>query len=460
MTRLHHPHAAAASPALLRFLPFLRCLLWLTLGLTVHLTGCAPMPPRRTADFSPPSADCQVQYGQHQDGRSIANPQDPCWQRPVEHMPDYDLVVAEFDEQGWEAGAGIHQVLEHLTHIQTNAPDQRLSLVVFVHGWKHSAAADDGNMRTFRRLLHGLAQQEKVLPTGQRRVVGLYVGWRGGSIDVPLLDALTFWERKSTAEKVAVGAVRELFASLDKWRDDRAPRSQQEKNKIRMLTIGHSFGGLIVLNTMTGEFIGSVVRKPQSLSRLGDLVVVVNPALEGTRYEALHATASRVKQYRSDKQYPVLVTITGQDDQATRLAFPAARALSTMFEPVVSPAQQEANVQTLGHNPRYITHTLRTCDPTSADCTPAACASESIDSQARDEAAMVERLVAQPHFGTHETLCRGLLLESNDRWQPKENPFWVVSATGDVIRDHGDIENPRLLSFIRVLYGLITEVVH
>lgn len=450
------------SPALLRFL------LWLTLGLSVHLAGCAPMPPRRTADFSPASAECQVLHGQHQDGRAIANPQDPCWQHPAEHMPDYDLVVAEFDEQGWEAGAGIRQVLAHLRKIQAATPDERISLVVFVHGWKHSAVADDGNMRTFRRLLHGLAQQEKVLPHGQRRVVGLYVGWRGGSIDLPLLEELTFWERKATAEKVAVGAVRELFSALDNWRDGNASRSPQERNKIRMLTIGHSFGGLIVLNTMTGEFIRSVVRfkQPHKLRRLGDLVVVVNPALEGTRYEALHTIASQVEQYRSDMQdrsgtqYPVFVAITGQNDKATRIAFPVARALSTMFEPVVSPAQYEANVQTIGHNPRYITHTLRTCDPASASCALAACASESITSQAHDEAALVGRLVAQPHFGTDETLCRGLRLESNARWQPKENPFWVVSAAGEVVRDHSDIENPRLLSFIRVLYGLITEVVH
>ena len=64
-----------------------------------------------------------------------------------------------------------------------------LLLVVFVHGWKHSAAAADDNIQLFRQALGNLSSMEQ--PTSRqagkepRKVVGVYLGWRGGAVSAP-----------------------------------------------------------------------------------------------------------------------------------------------------------------------------------------------------------------------------------------------------------------------------------
>ena len=97
--------------------------------------------------------------------------------------------------------------------------DAGLSIVVYVHGWKHNAADTDDNLRTFRLLLADAAldeqakQKEFGLPA--HRVVGVYVAWRGRSVALPEpFISFTFWDRKSTAQHVAEGESRVLFSRL------------------------------------------------------------------------------------------------------------------------------------------------------------------------------------------------------------------------------------------------------
>ena len=63
----------------------------------------------------------------------------------------------------------------------------------------------------------------------------------------------------------------------------------------------------------------------------GDLVVLVNPAVEGARYEPVYSVAQGRNDF-SPKQTPVFVAVTSADDQATRLAFPLGRTLSSISE--------------------------------------------------------------------------------------------------------------------------------
>ena len=95
-------------------------------------------------------------------------------------------------------------------------PGQDILNVVFVHGWKHSAAPKDGNIETFRAALQRLAKAEQAVSHAMdlpaRRVGGVYVGWRGASITWPALEELTFWDRKNTAHEVGHGDVTELLS--------------------------------------------------------------------------------------------------------------------------------------------------------------------------------------------------------------------------------------------------------
>jgi hypothetical protein len=65
--------------------------------------------------------------------------------------------------------------------------------------------------------------------------------------------------------------------------------------------------------------------------------------------------------------------------------------------------------------------------------------------------------IGKSGFKEKEYLCSRLQLESTRKQFPKENPFWVVSTTGEIMDGHNDIFNPNFVSFIRQMYlGVIS----
>src|SRR5574341_53425 len=449
-------------------------------ALAVALGGCGTIPYRVDGFLDRP--ECQTLYDAYDDispGNSRVPAEvleSPCWRRAKEERDDYDLLFVEFDDQGWVQGTSdlarpspdhLDAFFRELDRLREANRDNGLSLAVFVHGWHHNAGARDANVTAFRWLLRDLAIAER----GRRRadptvgvgprVVGVYVGWRGESIPVPGLRQVTFWERKNTAERVAPGSVREFFARMDLLRD--RSRNSGGKRNVRMLTIGHSFGGLITFESLSSEFLRAAVRSTGDdyVSRLGDIVVIVNPAFEGARYEPLMVAGQRISGIKKD-QLPVLIVATSSADDATGILFPLARRISTIFETTPG-AEGDAIVKAVGHNDRYTTHRLAVCDKDDAACA-SACRAPQV--QARQTTAEVRQKLAQDIGDEYrlmqssgprcshdrEYLCSGLKLESTPNWVPKANPFWVVSTTGDLMKDHNDIFNARFLSFIRQMY--------
>lgn len=452
------------------------------LAVACVISGCGNFP-YRTEGFQP-RPECKAIYDQYEDSREVtiaasaSDSEKLCWKRSIEERGAYDLLFTEFDDQGWLQGSSKQKlpvkdhldfVFDQLDGLRDRHKERGLALVVFVHGWHHNADANDTNVRNFRGLLRDLSQAEHT--NGGRRVVGIYVGWRGESLTIPWLNELTLWDRKNTAEKVAQGSVREFFAKLDAFRD--RPPAKDEPKKIRLLTIGHSFGGLITFESLSSEFLRAGVRadtrtgakadgKRPYLSRQGDLVVIVNPAFEGTRYEPLRTAGLRLGQLNSD-QLPVVIVATSTADEATGTLFPIARVFNTLFESDPD-EEKSANTRTVGHNNRYTTHLLAKCgnDECRNACKgteplPAAAAMPAMqnltDWQARvgNEQRYI-RSIHSRYLGRQTYLCGDLQLTSNPNWLPPQNPFWVVETSGDIMDGHNDIFNPNFLAFIRQMY--------
>lgn len=468
------------------------------------VAGCAARVPYRDAGFSEIQG-CDPQfYSEYSHGKRVATaPADAraaCWNRSIEEHANYDLMFVEFDDQGWLQKTSdlkrpgrdyLDDFFERIEALR-RAHGTGLNLVVFVHGWHHNAGANDANVRSFRRYLGDIAIAEsQAQGAAARRVVGIYVGWRGESITVPVLNMLTFWERKNTAERIAQGSVREFFSRLDMFRDrvDRiaAARGSAARTKgqqaVRLAVIGHSFGGLIVYQSLSSEFLRASARydgelapgqcQRKFLTRFGDLVILVNPAFEGVRYEPLKVAGERLKCLDAD-QLPLVITVTSTADRATKNAFPIARYFNTLWED--SPGhQQTANVYTVGHNDRYRTHALAKCDKDDAAC-HAACpaavlepvskkvyqlAEQSSSVGERNAQISTELAYAKSPQGRGKSgdagkrtdyFCGGLKLTDTESWFPPSNPFWVVQTTKDIIRDHNDIFNERFAAFMRQMY--------
>jgi hypothetical protein len=137
-----------------------------------------------------------------------------------------------------------------LDYLYRIAAHDDLLMTVFVHGWHHRARPGDDNIKSFRESLAMLSQLERADAATQqrkpRKIIGIYVGWRGESVPVEVLNISTFYERKNVAQKVGHGGVTELFARLEEIRDTRESMGGPGRGTNRLVIVGHSFGGAVV----------------------------------------------------------------------------------------------------------------------------------------------------------------------------------------------------------------------
>lgn len=282
------------------------------------VVGCAGNRPYRTAG---------LQTCAHADDcvdATIEQHEDP------EHDETYDLAFVEFTERGNIFDRDqMEMVLEHVrqsANPQRGAAHEGVLVVVFVHGWKHNASPDDSNVRDFRDLLRKAARLDA---GGRRKLVGVYVGWRGASISLPVIKEITYWERKSVAEQVGKGGVTELLLELERAViDDDAP------NKNLYLITGHSFGGAIVLSALNEILLERVVTAQPAKTcdtaadaacvcvesrPYGHGVVLLNPAMEAN--EAFQLKQAVAQRCFGRDQVRLMHVISSDADTATNLYF-------------------------------------------------------------------------------------------------------------------------------------------
>lgn len=473
------------------------------------LAGCAPAEPFRKNLYAQDAPACPLESAEADPRCATATPEvDP---------GHYELHFVEFDDQGWLYpeprgaaprldGAPWDQA-DHLVKRLSGLLEQGeyLNLIVYVHGWKHNADVGDDNLRKFRGLLKATAVLEKLSSApgsalAPRKVVGIYIGWRGKSWNIPdwALN-LSFWSRKAAAQHVALGAVQDLFARLRAIQSRYSAANGRgsclvtgDKNdagarcRIRSLIVGHSFGAAIVYAAVAPQLIESLsvaydrpeVRNPaekaiDGIDPVADMVVLLNPAFEASRFEPLRRAADR---YRPRlRRPPVMVVVTSENDWATRYTFPLGRFFNTLLErPVTSDEQGKAIRTTPGHMDDYLTHTLTLGTPP--------CRNWVVAAQARSAAALKRAETAETdnarRFYADNTnadgtlkpvwtrvFCGGATLQTirfdtglklqteAARATPNPNPLvWNVKASRELVDGHSGITLPGFTDFVRQLY--------
>ena len=351
--------------------------------------------------------------------------------------PGFEVAYVEFTDQGWLQSR--EQMSRAITQALPRAGDPRpVQLVVFVHGWKHNAGFDDDNVRNFRIAI--------LPPFAKRagpdvRTLGLYVGWRGNSIDVAGLDNITFYDRKATAEHVARGSIRELFSRI---------RVLSVDKSVSVVLIGHSFGGLIVFNAIAESLLDELVRAQDGAvpRRLVDLALVINPAFEASRFEPLFQVAMHAPRVGADR--PLFVSITATNDSATGTAFPVGRAVNSLFDhegwtdedqcpggftvtgecPAFERSlrlEKRANTHTMGHMARYVTHDLSRSGDGFVEC----------------------------HMALDPPVVAGAAPALSPQAPEPRNqfPLWTMRASPQVVDNHSGIYDPALWDFVTKLVG-------
>lgn len=429
----------------------------------------------------------------------------PCVAQATERNALYTLHLVEFDDEGVPFSTAERQIDSAISQIkrQLGNPDNCVRLFVYVHGWRHNAQTKDSNVENFREFLRQVSERSKASAgTGQNacedpeiaraakstsaeaqapkkgrvvHTVGIYVGWRGLSVvDVQPLVYTSFWDRKNTADRVSQGSVRELFGRLSalatyapaagKPGADR-PASQ---GQLRTYVIGHSFGAAIVfralsqslIDSFAGDLDGDVGAELSTISRFVDMVVLVNPAIEAARFDPVFRAADKRKAHCESNQSspslcaqpkyqaPVLAIFQSEGDQATKHAFTLGAGLSNTFESTLGEAEHRSITQTIGWDDDYSTHKLAV----SAQC------DQGTNGNPYESAANGSLRYRPPGwtwcFDDFSLAQLGASVQGTEGRTVYNGPLWNVRVATEIVKDHGDIWNPR---FRGVLLRLFTD---
>jgi pimeloyl-ACP methyl ester carboxylesterase len=351
-------------------------------------------------------------------------------------------------------------------------------IVVYVHGWHHDAQKNDTDLKQFHKAIYRAGELDDKAFHDDRRIMGIYLGWRGESVSLWPFNYLTFWDRKNTAHAVGNGAVFELFRKLAGIRQN-YPTS-------RLVVVGHSFGAAVTYSAVSHSVLSEIIEDPlntgepvhmENESKRWDMIVLVNPAFEAMQVRS-HFEAARSREYPVG-QLPHLIIVTSEADEATKVAFPAGRDVSTVFKRYGDSVSSAMNRTAIGHYIPYVTHQLtvnKGCKDGSANITAADklehvmnastyCFADTRALKDPDTDEVVDppyitrcdikgmcSAVAGDHYILRGQLGKGT---AGKNPTPERMPIMNIRTTSDVMKDHNDIWNPTMQSFL-VQFLLLT----
>jgi hypothetical protein len=271
------------------------------------------------------------------------------------------LFFVEADDMGRPLRSG--QLDSALTAVDGAVANAGAMVVVFVHGWHHSAAPGDAYVCRLSDVLASVEQMEQRAAALARRpardVMGIYVGWAGSLYPSELANSVTtFWNRLVAADHLGAsdGVLRQLLASLSQ-RLAGARAGAKADRRSSLLVVGHSMGARAVFNALRDDLLRTDA-VPASLQ--ADLGLLVNPAFSATLFRAVH------QQNRDCRQGATpLLLFSSETDGVTRQLYPAGQTVTYPFTEA-KPVPFLEHIYTAANFEEFVTHRL-TLDPMNGD---------------------------------------------------------------------------------------------
>ncbi|HEV8432207.1 MAG TPA: hypothetical protein VGR95_02255 [Thermoanaerobaculia bacterium] len=411
---------------------------------------------------------------------------------------EFDLGVIEMSDDGHAADdVQKDMVLARLREVALGGKGKSIDvrkspgavIITFVHGWHHRSKVCDNNLACFRRVLEAISEAGG---KSGRPVFGVYIGWRGDTIEKKG-SFLSFYNRKATAHRIGHEGGREILVDLDNmYRELNDRINNGMRHPVTMVTAGHSFGGALVFSAVEGALVKELrnLQGPGSVHAvgrraidcngkevrpvrpgIGDLVVLVNPAFEASRYQEFVKDELTTGTY-APGQLPVLLTVASEGDSAVKVAFPLGRT----FYFAVHPWQLHgmSDIIGAGHYDPQTTHDLVVTDDENHVIHPPAAKAPTVlpadektterchlDVNAGDLATCkceydVPELGSVVQQGANLTLSSGSVHSAkneNITLRPRKprdphSPYLVVRVAPEIISQHSDIYTPRFITFL------------
>jgi hypothetical protein len=243
----------------------------------------------------------------------------------------YKLAFIEFGDQGSALDTSQRTAALKVVH-----EADRPLLFIYIHGWQNNANSRD--VCRFEHFIDTVSRNPEI--TGRKfNVIGVYIGWRGKDLTVPGLDLLTFWSRKGVGGTIA--AQNGCLATISELA--LAARAPDKKHHYCVL-LGHSFGGLVLQNTISHSILDAGSAGSRHTSPW-DMAVAFNPADNSIGSRQLMSELDYLYKYdpvrhayvgRSPgaeqrsvvaENRPFLVILQSENDYATGRYFPLGTGL-------------------------------------------------------------------------------------------------------------------------------------
>ena len=355
----------------------------------------------------------------------------------------YEVAFIEFGEQGsYQDPTQLQNALDLIK--RTSKP----LVITYVHGWHHGAQSAD--VDKFSEWLGELSRAQLIKNAGLHPI-GVYLGWRGEITTVPVVRQFTFYSRKAAAERLASNFdCYDAIAAISQ-----AARESHGAGGQYTVLIGHSFGGLVVeravAHAINAEMHGHAAA---DRSLPADLILTVNPASDSilTR-QMIAALYSR----HTENSRPFLVSLTSTSDSATGTAFPVSTSLAAttkVFNDVVVPGAEERESErsfytaTPGHNRFLINHETVKLEKTIA-------AGPGMNALRTN----LSHNLSGDVFTTDGAAGR-VDLWHLQRVGNVDVPYWDVKVDPAIIKDHGDIWNPKAQAMMAAVFRMTNPLIN
>ncbi len=411
------------------------------------------------------------------------------------------FAVIEFDDQGefWRPEQ-LDETLKLINEKSGRNPNREALVVVFVHGWKNNASPKneaEGNLASFKKVLVNLTADEMLkgeAPSVEARpVIGVYLSWRGLSATGPILKQVSFFGRKNAAERVARVSFSHAIQRIVSTVKGNKSETRGNPNSV-VAVVGHSFGGLIVENTLLRTL---TIETDDFSEFAADLAVLVNPANEAILARQTVQSLQRAPAHKLELDghlvsQPLIVSVTSVGDSATGTLFPLALSIKGLFKSMRDYPKDEPGIKkqrfyythTPGHSTtagELYSHTL-TCpfSTTTPTCGKALENGDQYEAKMRAMAAEVragQRKTIFPPPAVELAPCRRAPeinkgyecierlsflgagsgeLYTMDRSETGANQtgYWIMEMPVSIVPDHSDIFQSELASLLSAFINL------